>query len=153
MMHKPPDQNGATLVELLVSIVIVAIAASTILGVLAMTTSSSADPMIRHQAAAIAEAYLEEILLKPIVDPNGADGEAARADFDDLDDYDGLSDAGARDQFGNLIAGLDAYNVSIAVTPSAALPAVPVADALRVEVTVSHANDVNFTLSGYRTRF
>ena len=146
-------QRGATLVELLVSIVIVAIAASTILGVLAMTTAGSADPMIRHQAAAIAEAYLEEVLLKPLSDPDGIDGEAARADFDDLDDYDGLSDAGARDQFGNLIAGLDAYNVAISVIPTGGLAAVPVADAMRVDITVSHASNVNFVLSGYRTRF
>lgn len=145
--------HGATLVELLVSIVIVSIAASTILGVLAMTTSGSADPMIRHQAAAIAEAYLEEILLKPLNDPNGIDGEGARADFDDLDDYDGLSDAGARDQFGSPIAGLEDYNVTISVTPTAGLPAVPPADAMRVDVTVTHASDVNFVLSGYRTRF
>jgi MSHA pilin protein MshD len=146
-------QRGATLVELLVSIVIVAIAASTILGVLAMTTNASADPMIRHQAAAIAEAYLEEILLKPLTDPNGLDGEALRTEFDDLDDYDGLTDTGAHDQFGNAIAGLGAYNVSIDVLPSAALAAVPFADTLRVDVTVTHASDVNFVLSGYRTRF
>lgn len=145
-------QCGVTLVELLVSIVIVAIAASTVLGLLAMTTAGSADPMIRHQAAAIAEAYLEEILLKPLADPDGADGEAARADYDDLDDYDGLSDAGARDQFGAPLAKLGDYNVSVSVTPSAALPSVPVADALRVDVVVTHANDVNFVLSGYRTR-
>lgn len=146
-------QRGATLVELLVSIVIVSIAASTILGVLAITTAGSADPMIRHQAAAIAEAYLEEVLLKPLTDPNGIDGEIARADFDDLDDYDGLSDAGARDQFGNPIAGLDVYNVAISVTPTAALTAVPVADAMRVDIAVTHASDVNFVLSGYRTRY
>lgn len=153
MIRISAGHRGATLVELLVSIVIVAIAASTVLGVLSMTTAASADPMIRHQAAAIAEAYLEEILLKPLIDPDGADGEAARVDFDDLDDYNGLADAGARDQYGNPLAGLGDYNVVVAVTPSAALPAVPVADALRVDVVVTHTNDVNFALSGYRTRF
>lgn len=141
------------MVELLVSIVIVAIAASTILGVLAMTTASSADPMIRHQAAAVAEAYLEEVLLKPLSDPDGVDGETVRAEFDDLDDYNGLSDVGARDQFGSPIAGLDAYNVAISVAPSTALSGIPSTDAMRVDVVVSHVNDVNFVLSGYRTRF
>jgi len=109
--------------------------------------------MIRHQAAAIAEAYLEEILLKPLVDPNGADGEALRADFDDIDDYDGLSDAGAHDQFGNALASLGNYNVAVSVSPSAALTAVPVADVVRVDVLVTHVNDVSFVLSGYRTRY
>lgn len=146
-------QDGVTLVELLVSIVIVSIAASGVLGVLSMTTAASADPMIRHQAAAIAEAYLEEILLKPLSDPDGIDGEALRADFDDLDDYDGLADAGARDQFGAPIGGLDDYNVAVAVSPSAALPAIPVTDALRVDVVVTHGVEISFILSGYRTRY
>lgn len=146
-------QRGVTLVELLVSIVIVSIAASGVLGVLSMTTAASADPMIRHQAAAIAEAYLEEILLKPIADPDGVDGEAARADYDDLDDYNGLADIGARDQFGNPIAGLADYNVAVAVAPSAALPAIPLANALRVDIVVTNGVDINFVLSGYRTRF
>ena len=147
------SERGVTIVELLVSIVIVSIAASTILGVISMTTAGSADPMIRHQAAAIAEAYLEEILLKPIIDPDGIDGEAARADFDDLDDYNGLVDAGAHDQFGAPIAGLADYGVAVSVAGSAGLPPVPVADAYRVDVVVTHTTAVNFVLSGYRTTF
>lgn len=145
-------QDGVTLIELLVSIVIVSIAASGVLGVLSMTTAGSADPMIRHQAAAIAEAYLEEILLKPVTDPDGIDGEAARADYDDLDDYDGLADIGARDQFGTPIGTLSNYNVAVAVSPSAGLPAIPPADALRVDIVVTHGVDISFALSGYRTR-
>jgi len=151
----PPNGrlSGVTLIELLVSIVIVSIAAGGILGVLAMTTAASADPMIRHQAAAIAEAYLEEILLRPIIDPDGVDGELARADFDDLDDYDGLADAGAHNQFGNPIAGLGNYNIAVSVTASSSLPAVPLADAIRVDVVVSRGADLSFALSGYRIRF
>ena len=153
MIRQAPCQRGVTLVELLVSIVIVAIAASAVLGVLSMNTAASADPMIRHQAAAIAESYLEEILLKALTDPDGIDGEATRAEFDDVDDYDGLSDVGARDQFGNPLAGLSAYSVSVSVAPSGALPSVPSSDAIRIDVVVTHVNDVNFVLSGYRTRF
>lgn len=145
-------QAGATLVELLLSIVIVAIAASAVLGVLSTTNASSADPMLRHQAASIAEAYLEEILLKSFEDPDGVDGEVARADFDDVDDYDGLLDAGARDQFGNPIAALGDYTVSVNVSSSAALPAVPAADALRVDINVAWESRINFVVSGYRTR-
>jgi len=146
-------QAGVTLVELLVSIVVVAIAAGTILGLLAQTTAASADPMIRHQASAIAEAYLEEILLRPFDDPDGADGEGSRAAYDDLDDYDGLVDAGARDQFGNPMPGLDGYTVSVSVVPSAALPGVPGGDAYRVDVNVSRGTDIDLLLSGYRTRY
>lgn len=146
------SQSGVTLVELLVSIVIVSIAASVVLGLISMTTAASADPMIRHQAAAIAESYLEEILLKPLVDPDGADGEVARSDYDDIDDYDGLSDTGPRDQFGNALAGLGSYNVAVSIVPSAALPGVPVANAIRVDILVTHTNAVSYVLTGYRTR-
>ena len=146
-------QAGVTLVELLVSIVVVAIAAGIILGLLAQTTAGSADPMLRQQSVSIAEAYLEEVLLRPFVDPDGVDGEASRAAFDDIDDYDGLLDAGARDQFDNAIAGLEAYTVSVAVSPSAALPGVPSGDALRVDVRVTRGSDINLLLSGYRTRY
>lgn len=146
-------ERGVTLVELLVSIVIVGIAAGTILGLLATTTGASADPLLRHQASAVAEAYLEEILLRAFDDPDGVDGEASRAAFDDLDDYDGLLDVGARDQFGNPIAALAAYTVSVSVVPSSALPGVPAGDALRVDVNVSRGGDIDLLLSGYRTRF
>jgi MSHA pilin protein MshD len=85
------------------------------------------------------------------VDPD-ADGEAVRADFDDVDDYDGLVDAGAADQFGNPIPALAAYTVSVDVTPSAALPSIGAADAVRVDVRVQYAPYVDFALSAYKTR-
>ena len=145
-------QRGVTLIELVVSIVIISVAAGAILGVLSVTTAASADPMIRHQAVAIADAYLEEILLKPFDDPDGTDGEVSRVDFDDVDDYDGLSDTGARDQFDNPIAALGDYDVAVSVTPSSGLGAAPLADTLRIDVTVTRAPDINFALSGYRLR-
>lgn len=146
-------QRGVTLIELLISIVVVGIAAGIILALLATTTGASADPMLRHQASAIAEAYLEEILLKPFADPDGMDGEASRAAFDDLDDYDGLVDVGARDQFGNAIAALADYTVSVSVLSSTALAPVPGGDTLRVDVNVSRGSNINLLLSGYRARF
>lgn len=152
MIRRLHNQRGVTLVELVVAIVVIGIAASIILGVLASNVNASADPMVRQQAVAIARAYLEEILLRDFDDPDGADGEVARVDFDDVDDYNGLSNNGARDQFDNAIAGLADYNVAVNVVASGALPGVPAADALRVDVTVSRAPYLSFTLSGYRTR-
>lgn len=145
-------QRGMTLVEVVISIVVIAIAVSAVLGVLARSVGRSADALVVSQAISIAEAYLEEISLKPFVDPDGVEGEVLRADLDDVDDYDGLVDAGAVDQFGNAIAGLAGYTVSVAVTASAALPGVAAADALRVDVRVQFAPYVDYTLTSYRTR-
>lgn len=145
-------ERGVTLIELVISIVVVAVAVSAVLGVLSRTAGNSADAMIVAQAVAIAESYLEEITLKSFDDPDGVDGEANRADFDDLDDYAALVDVGARDQFDNPIAGLDGYTVSVSIAASGALTGVAAADAARVDVHVSHPPLVSLSLTGYRTR-
>lgn len=145
-------QRGVTLVELVVSIVIVAIAAGAVLGVLSRSAARSADAMIMAQAVSIAEAYLEEISLKPYADPDGVDGETNRVDFDDVDDYNGLVDSGARNQFGTAIAALSRYTVSVSVGSSSALSSVPSGDALRVDVRVTYSPSVTVAISGYRTR-
>jgi MSHA pilin protein MshD len=141
-----------TLIELVISIVIIAIAASAVLGVLSSSIGRSADAMVMSQAVSIAEAYLEEVTLKPFDDPDGADGETGRTNFDDVNDYDGLVDAGARDQFDNPIAALSQYTVAVTVASSGALPGVPPAAAERVDVRVSYAPNVTMILSSYKTR-
>jgi MSHA pilin protein MshD len=145
-------ERGVTLIELVISIVVIAIAASAVLGVLSRSVGRSADAMVMSQAVAIAEAYLEEIALKPFVDPDGVDGETNRSDFDDVDDYNGLVDTGAHDQFGTALAALSQYTVSVTVTPSTALSSVPGADAERIDVRVTYPPNVAVALTGYRTR-
>src|SRR3989338_1263551 len=58
-------QRGISLVELIMFIVIVGVALAGILLVMDTTTKSSADPLIRKQALAIAESLLEEVELMP----------------------------------------------------------------------------------------
>lgn len=150
-MSRHGREGGMTLVEVVIAIVVIAIAVGAVLGVLSRSVEHSADAMLTSQAVSIAEAYAEEIALKAFADPDGSDGETLRSGFDDVDDYDGLVDNGAADQFGTPIAGLEGYTVSIAVTPSAALPSVAATDALRVDVRVRFPGFVDFTLSAYRT--
>jgi MSHA pilin protein MshD len=145
-------QAGTTLIELVISIVIVSIAVSAVLMVFSMNVGYSADPMIRYQAVAIAEAYLEEISLKAFADPGGGDGEASRDLYDDVDDYHGLVNVGARNQFDAALPGLSDYTVSVTVTQSA-LPSIAAIDNYLINVTVTHAANINFTLSAYRPNF
>ncbi len=142
-------QAGTTLIELVIAIVIISIAVSSVLMVMSMNVGASADPMIRYQAVAIAEAYLEEISLKSFADPGGGDGEASRDLYDDADDYHGLVDVGARNQFDAALPGLGDYTVSVTVTQSA-LPSILATDNYLINVTVTHAENINFTLSAYR---
>ena len=145
-------ERGATLIELVISIVVIAIAASAVLGVLSASVGRSADAMVLSQAVALAEAYLEEISRKPFLDPDGVDGEAARPAFDDVDDYHGLVDNGARDQFGSALAPLSQYTVTVTVTPSTALAGVPQVDAERIDVRVTYPGNGAVALTGYKTR-
>jgi len=145
-------QSGVTLIELIISIVVIAIAVGGVLGVLSQAAGRSADAMVMSQAVAIAEAYLEEITLKSFDDPDGVDGEANRANFDDVDDYNGLVDMGAHDQFGVATPMLSQYTVAVNVVSSTALTGVPGADSERIDVTVTYAPNVTVTLSAYKTR-
>jgi MSHA pilin protein MshD len=57
--------RGLSLIELIMFIVIVGAAVAGIIGMISLTTQSSADPMVRKQALSIAEAMLEEVRLQP----------------------------------------------------------------------------------------
>ena len=146
-------QSGTTLIELVIAIMIISIAAGAILMGLSTSLQQSADPMIRHQAVAIRQAYLEEISLKSFADPDGVDGEASRDLYDDVDDYNGLVDNGARNQFDAAIADLSDYTVSVSVDASSALPSIASTDLFLISVQVTHAINVDITVSGYRANF
>jgi MSHA pilin protein MshD len=152
-MRMGSRHRGVTLVELVVAITIVAIAVTTILGVFAAVATRSADAMMQQQAVAIAESYLSEILQRWVVDPNGTPPNTGRASWDLVDQYNGLVEA-PHDQFGNAIASLSSYTVSVGTTQSSAFsPGVPAAAVRRVDITVSYPPSASVTLSGYRTSY
>jgi MSHA pilin protein MshD len=159
----PRHAAGVTLIELIVALVIVGIAVAGVVTVYVNTVRRSADPMVQQQAQFLAEAYLEEILLKRFFDPetglvcSGA-LEAGRALFDNVCDYNGLSDSPPQNQLGGALAGLTGYTVNVSVDSSGAvdlngLNNAPAIRVLRVDVTVIGPNNVVSTLSGYRTNY
>jgi MSHA pilin protein MshD len=142
---------GFTLIEVITTIVVVAIAAAALLSVFTSTIRGSADPMIQQQAVSTAEAYMEEILLKAFIDPDGIGGET-RPTFDDVQDYNGLTDVGARDQNDNAIAGLGAYTITVTVGGDSLNGIAPI-DSLRIDISVNHAAIDPIVLAGYRTNY
>ena len=110
-MHLKDVQTGVTLVELILSIVIISIALTGVLTVMNLTVSHSADPVVRHQSISIAESYLEEILLQSYDNPTNGYSGADRSQFDDVDDYNGLNNTGVEDQLGDSVVTLANYNV------------------------------------------
>jgi len=145
--------RGVTLIELVIAITIVAIAVTTILGVIGAIALRSADAMTQQQAIAVAQAYLDEITQRWVIDPNGSPPNTGRGSWDLVDQYNGLVDVGAHDQFGSPIAALSAYTVSVSTTPTSGLAGVPSAAARRIDVTVSYSPNGSVTLSGYRTNY
>ena len=140
--------HGATLIELITAIAVIALAGVALLGTLSYLAGTGNQSMLQAQAQAIATAYLNEISGKSYLDPDGIDGEASRAQFDDIDDYDGL-DALATDEFGNP-AGNFRVRVSVGAGTLGALPA---ADVRRIDVTVDYGDGSTAVVSGYRTRY
>lgn len=147
------NQKGLTLIELVVAMVIMAIAMTGVLLVINYATSHSADPVLRHQALAIAESYMEEICLKGVADPDGVDEGSTRALFDDVYDYHGLSDSGVHDASGNAVSGLSAYSVNVSVTTGSFGPAANQISAAKIVVTVIDPTGADLSLSGYRAAF
>ena len=148
MMYRH-QQRGVTLVELIVAIVIIAVAIFSVLGLLSAQASHSGDAMIRSQATHIASAYLDEILQKSFTPQANAPG---RKNFNDVSDYNNLVDNGAHDQSGNAVSGLGAFVVSVSVTATP-LGSSGAGEVKRVDVTVTHSTGVKVMISGYRTQY
>jgi len=148
-VHTPRRIRGATLVELVIAITVIAIAVASVLGLLSAISMRSASAMTATQAASIASAYLDEALSKAFTDPGGP-AEAGRPDYDDVIDYN-FTDVGARDASGNPVAGLGQYTVQVSTASPVALGAVP--NAIRVDVRVTAPDGAITLLSGFRTSY
>ena len=138
--------RGFTLIELIFFIVIVSVALVGILRVMDVTVKSTADPMVRKQAVALAESVLQEVLQKAYADPDpaSASSQTTRATFNHVDNYNGLSNS----TFTDLPSTLSGYVIAIAVT-SATLGSVA---ARKVAVTVTYGANA-IVLTGYRTSY
>lgn len=173
------SQAGLSLVELIMFVIIVSVGVVGILTVFNLTAQKSADPQVRKQMLAIAEALLEEAEFKPFTycDPDdanaatalssadctggtggandesklplGPEGGEARDTYDNVSDYNGLSLSPATDIIGNPIIG---YSAAISVNQQQLEASIPLDASLRIMVTVTHGSD-SLSLTGYRLRY
>jgi MSHA pilin protein MshD len=142
-------QRGFTLIELIIFIVVVSAGMAGILTVMNTVVKSSADPMVRKQAMALADSILEEILIKGYTDPDGTNvGETSRANWDNVDDFNGKTAADF-----SLPPELAAYSVAIAITnDTTTLGTTPNIPAKKVTVTVSKGTE-SISMIGYRSNY
>jgi len=161
-------QSGLTLIELVIFIIVVSVGLVGVLSVLNVTARSSADPMIRKQALAVAEAMMEEILSKDYQNdasdpgntsatlgctPNTVPTCAAntvlnRTNYNDVDDFNGWNQVGVFHVDGTATPVLGTYTVQVGVA-ALALSGIT---GKRVAVTVSGGTET-ITLNGFRANF
>ncbi|MFG3452625.1 prepilin-type N-terminal cleavage/methylation domain-containing protein [Stutzerimonas stutzeri] len=145
-------QRGMTLVELVITIVVVGIAAAALFSAMATITARSADPMLRQQSLMLAEAYLEEILAQAYAAPD-AMAACGRACFNDVSDYDGLNDKPPRDALDNILTRLPEYRVKVRVINATLADGAATVPARYVEVRVTDPAGQELILGGYRGNY
>jgi len=177
-LHAAARQQGLSLIELVIFMVVVSAALAGLLKVFVQATTYSADPMLRRQALAIAESLMEEVQLMPFTwcDPDDANADTATSpagcastvealgpeagetrfttpQFDNVNDYNGHAMSGIVDITNTAVPALGGYSAAVTVAP-AALGSIAAGsgDALRITVNVTAPGGVSITLDGYRSR-
>lgn len=145
-------ERGFTLIELIVTIVVLGLGVATFAVLINQSIRHSVDPLLRTQAQAIAQSYMEEILLQSFCVPPGA--AVPRPDRDGVCQYHGTNEP-PTDRNGVPVAGLEAYTVIVNVVEDGAALGIGASQAVRVDVSVLHSNfpDLNVILSGYRADY
>lgn len=145
--------KGFTLIELVVTLVVLAIGVAGIMAVYIQTVARSADSMLQQQAVLIAEAYMDEILGKSFFDPDGSEAGESRSTWDDVDDYGVIAAEAPAAASGAPLGTLADYRVTVTVVAQA-IGGVAAADSRHITVTVTHSRDagVRAELVGYRFR-
>jgi MSHA pilin protein MshD len=161
-------QRGATLVELVMTIVIISVAIAGVIGAFALITGRSADPLNQTRAVELAQLYMDEIISKKYDNATpqggqppyvgscniGPDGGETRASYDDVDDYNGISDSPPADADGAL-DGYGGFTVDVTVSCAGddAGVGLPADQAKRIDLTITDPGGQAFVFSAYKANF
>jgi MSHA pilin protein MshD len=126
------NSRGFTLVESIVTMLIVSIAVLALSTALSVGFSHSSDGLVHAKTVELAQAYLDEIQSRRFAEATplggvppcstttvacgaiGNEGEA-RDQFDDVDDYDGLDESPPRNAQGDALVNYTGYRVQVDV--------------------------------------
>ncbi len=168
--------GGATLVELIIAIVIMAVALVSLAMTISLSAGKSADIFWQVKVVELGQAYMEEILSRrfdeatpvggiPACEPGGTSCSAIGVDagetrplFDDVDDYDGVDDSPPKDAEGNDRPSYAGYRVQVSVAYADAGQQTAYSldgahDAKLITVTVSHPTGSALVFSAYKGNY
>ena len=92
------DKKGLTLLEILLTTILLTVGTLSLFSAMAVVKKAEVDTVMITLATILARDMMDEILAKAFEDPDAAAGSFAteealpRSNFDDVDDYDGLSE-------------------------------------------------------------
>lgn len=165
-------QRGATLVELVMTIVIISVAIAGVVGAFALISGRSADALNETRAVELAQLYLDEVMSKKYDDqtpPGGVDGNGnpytgadrcgvsdegqSRTEYDDVDDYDSINGPPTSKVDNTALSGYSGYTVAIDVVCAGADLSVSNNDVKRIDMTISSPGGGSFIFSAYKANF
>ncbi|ABC32791.1 conserved hypothetical protein [Hahella chejuensis KCTC 2396] len=161
----PERQRGVTLVELVITIIVIGVALVAIVTAMSGSIGRSSDVLLRNRTIQLAQAYLDEILGKrydeatpsggapPVTSCNIVTEEGSRDEYDDVDDYDGVLNEAPRSQTDADFNNYPGYLVSVSVTCAGADIGLSASNAKLVRVTITPPSGPAMTFSAYRANF
>ena len=149
--------KGFTLIELIVSMVVISVSLVGTLLAFDAATKTSGKPVVTHQLVSIARSYAEEVLTKefPTTLPCPSPP-ASRLNYTNICDYNNLTDNGVKDHTGASVSGLEKYNVSVSLdTATASLSTLTSGtEVVRIDISVNLDGEIGGTnLSVYKTKY
>jgi MSHA pilin protein MshD len=164
----PHRESGVTLVELVITIVIISVAIAGVVGAFSLIVGRSADPLNQSRAVELAQLYMDEIITKKYDDSTpeggmpkadgpglcnlGPEGGESRATFDDVDDYHELSNQPPAGADGSL-NGYSGFSVSVTISCDGTALGLDNDDGKRIDLAISAPGGQNFSFSAYRANF
>jgi len=158
-------QQGVTLVELVISIVILGIALVAIVSAISTSVSRGSNVLLQSRMIELSQAYMDEILGKrfdedtpiggfpPVTSCNISTEEASRAEYDDVDDYDAIANEAPTSQTSSDFSDYTGYEVTVTVSCGGVDIGVTNTRAKRITLLISDPQGQSMTFTAYKGNY
>ena len=158
--------QGTTLIELVMTIVIISVAIAGVVGAFSLIAGRSADPLNQTRAVALAQLYMDEILSRKYDEATPPGGvpktsgcainaeESDREGYDDVDDYNAINSAAPKNTDGELLgSAYSGFTVSVNVSCAGGEVGLAADEAKRIDITIIDPSSQSYLFTAYRANF